>query len=113
MGEILDNFLLTLKTIGSAEEKRAVDTANSFQKSYIDYFQHTSDKLKSVTTQWGMYSLQINRERLDKKALTMQVGLKNSKKEFDSVLAGKDGKYTIHEVHRLAKKEVTFLLNNK
>ncbi|MGN0431317.1 MAG: hypothetical protein ACI4EQ_03075 [Lachnospiraceae bacterium] len=113
MGEVLDNFLFTLKTIGSAEEKRAVDTANSFQKNYVDYFQHTSDKLKTETTQWGMYALQLNRERLDKKALTMQVCLKNSKKETDSVLAGKDGKYTVYEVHRLAKKEVNFLLNNK
>ncbi|MGN0328517.1 MAG: hypothetical protein ACI4D4_06000 [Lachnospira sp.] len=113
MGEILDNFLFTLKTIGSAEEKKALNTANSFQKNYIDYFQHTSEDLKKDTTQWGMYALQLNRERLDRKALTMQVCLNNSKKESDSVLAGKDGKYTIYEVHKLVKKEVNFFLNNK
>ncbi|MGN0495589.1 MAG: hypothetical protein ACI4GW_05125 [Lachnospiraceae bacterium] len=113
MGEILDNFIFALTKIGSAEEKRASDTANLFLKSYIDYFQHTSESIKSETTQWGMYALQLNRERLDKKALTMQVNLKNSKREVDSVLAGKDGKYTIYEVHRLAKKKLSFLHNNK
>ncbi len=30
MGEILNNFLFTLKTIGSAEEKRALDTGTAF-----------------------------------------------------------------------------------
>lgn len=113
MGEILDNFIFALKKIGSAEEKRALDTANSFQKSYIEYFQHTSDKLKTQTTQWGMYALQLNRQRLDKKGLTMQVCLKNSKQQANSVLAGKDGKYTIYEVHKFMKKELLFFLNNK
>lgn len=44
---------------------------------------------------------------------TMQVCLKNSKKGSDNVLAGKDGKYTIYEVHKLVKREVNFYLNNK
>lgn len=113
MGEILENFLFALKNIGGAEEKKALDTANVFLKDYADYFQHTSDKLNLETTQWGMYALQLNRERLDKKALTMQVCLKNSKRRSDSVLAGKDGKYTVYEVHKLIKKELTFLLNDK
>lgn len=113
MGEILDNFIFALTKIGSAEEKKASDTANSFLKSYIEYFQHTSDKIKTETTQWGMYALQLNRECLDKKALTMQVRLKNSKKESDSVLAGKDGKYTIYEVQKLMKKDLVFFHNNK
>ncbi|MGN0424274.1 MAG: hypothetical protein ACI4FY_03075 [Acetatifactor sp.] len=113
MGEILDNFIFALKAIGSAEEKRALETANSFLKSYIDYFQHSSDRIKSETTQWGMYALQLNRERLDRKALTMQVHMKNSRRGADSVLAGKDGKYTVYEVHRLAKKEIQFFHENK
>lgn len=113
MGEILENFLFALEKIGSAEEKRALDTANVFGKDYVDYFQHTSDKLNEKTTQWGMYALQLNRERLDKKDLTMQVCLRNSKRRSDSVLAGKDGKYNVYEVHKLIKKELTFLLNNR
>ncbi|MGN0438423.1 MAG: hypothetical protein ACI4F4_07855 [Lachnospiraceae bacterium] len=113
MGEILDNFIFALTKIGSAEEKRASDTANSFLRNYVDYFQHTSDNIKSETTQWGMYALQLNRERLEKKGLTMQVCFKNSKKEVNSVTAAKDGKYTIYEVHKLVKKQVDFILHNK
>lgn len=94
-------------------KKKALDTANSFQKNYIDYFQHASDKLKAETTQWGMYALQLNKERLDKKSLIMQICLKNSHKEADSMTARKDGKYTIYEVHRLVKKQVDFFLHNK
>ena len=71
-------------------KKKALDTANSFQKNYIDYFQHASDKLKAETTQWGMYALQLNKERLDKKSLIMQICLKNSHKEADSMTARKD-----------------------
>lgn len=71
MGEILNNFIFALSKIGSAEEKKALETANSFLKNYIDFFQHTSDKIKSETTQWGMYALQLNRELLDKKNQTL------------------------------------------
>ena len=113
MGEILNNFIFALSKIGSAEESKALETANSFLKSYIDFFQHTSDTIKSETTQWGMYALQLNRERLDKKNLNMQVCLQNSKRGWDSVLAGKDGKYTIYEVQRLTKKKLVFFQNNK
>ncbi|MGN0326201.1 MAG: hypothetical protein ACI4DW_07805 [Lachnospiraceae bacterium] len=113
MGEILDNFIFALTKIGSEQEKRASNTANSFLKSYIDYFQHISDNVNAETTQWGMYALQLNRERLDKKALTMQIGLENSKKEVDTVLARKDGKYTIYEVHKLVTKKLAFFHDNK
>ena len=59
-----------------------------------------------------MYAQQLNRLRLDKKGLTMQVCLKNSKQQANSVLAAKDGKYTIYEVHKFIKKELVFFLNN-
>lgn len=42
MGEILNNFLFTLKTIGSAEEKRALDTVNSFQRYSNGYIPWTN-----------------------------------------------------------------------
>lgn len=60
-----------------------------------------------------MYALQLNRERLDRKSLSMQISLQNSKKEVDSVLAGKDGKYTIYEVHKLMTKKLVFFHHNQ
>lgn len=113
MGEILDNFIFSLTKIGSEDEKRAEDTADSFQKSYVDYFLHASDKVGEEATQWGMYALQLNRERLDQKDLVMQVSLKRAKRNFASVFARKDGRYTTYEVQKLMSKRLTFLKGEK
>ncbi|MGN0427235.1 MAG: GlsB/YeaQ/YmgE family stress response membrane protein [Agathobacter sp.] len=113
MGEVFNNFLFSLSKIGSADEKRAEDTAEAFQKSFIEYYLHASDKVKRETTQWGMYALQLNRERLDKKGLSMQVILKNARNNVSTVLARRDGRYTTYEVHKFMTKRLIFRKNGK
>ena len=108
MNEILDNFIFALKKIRSAEEKRALDTANSFQKSYIEYFQHTSDKLKTQTTQWGMYAQQLNRQRLVCPNCGASLSLKNGCKCLycDSELDLVNIDWVIDKYDILQKKDI-------
>ncbi len=107
----IDDVFFSLKKIGSEESKAALETARRFEENYEDYYSKKNEDIKENTTQWGMYSLELNKKRLDDNDISMNISISHTSQEV--VYASRDGKYVNYQVFSPVIKKLDFIKDNK